>query len=70
MRILVAEDESDISVTYKIALEASGHEVITTENGEECLDIYHSELKRMNHDNDNDNDGKRRGKSQLYSSSP
>jgi CheY-like chemotaxis protein len=57
MKILIAEDESDISVTYKIVLEERGHEVIITENGEECLDIYHSELKR-------------RGNSPLYSSSP
>lgn len=44
MKILIAEDEPDIWKPYKIALEARNHEVVVTENGEECLEIYQQEL--------------------------
>lgn len=40
LRILIAEDEHDISLSYKIALEKRGHEVVLTRDGEECLKIY------------------------------
>jgi DNA-binding response OmpR family regulator len=46
MRILIAEDDSDISESYKDALEARNHIVMLAENGEECLEIYYKELKR------------------------
>jgi DNA-binding response OmpR family regulator len=46
MRILIAEDDTDISESYKDALEARNHIVILAENGEECLEIYNKELKR------------------------
>jgi DNA-binding response OmpR family regulator len=46
MRILIAEDDSDISESYKDALEARKHIVMLAENGEECLEIYNKELKR------------------------
>jgi CheY-like chemotaxis protein len=46
MRILIAEDDSDISESYKDALEARNHIVMLAENGEECLEIYNKELKR------------------------
>ncbi len=74
MRILVAEDELDIARTYKMVLEDRGHDVTVTENGEECLDVYSNELKRMkiNTDNNrqnNDNSNKRPNNVSLYSSS-
>lgn len=47
MKILIAEDEHDILMLYKIALEARKHEVVITDNGEECLKVYHEALKRM-----------------------
>src|SRR5215204_3777357 len=53
MRILVAEDELDIARTYKMVLEDRGHDVTVTENGEECLDVYSNELKRMKINTDN-----------------
>lgn len=40
MRILIAEDESAISMQYQIVLEERGHEVTITNNGEECLKVY------------------------------
>jgi DNA-binding response OmpR family regulator len=46
MRILIAEDDIDISESYKDALEARSHEVTLTKNGEDCLKIYRQELKR------------------------
>src|SRR5919109_1574182 len=72
MRILVAEDEPDISRTYKLALEDNGHEVIVTENGEECLGVYSNELKRMkiNADNNSNNNNNKHPKTtSLYSPS-
>jgi DNA-binding response OmpR family regulator len=40
MKILIAEDEEDIGEQYKMILEALGHEVILTKDGEECLKTY------------------------------
>jgi two-component system cell cycle response regulator CpdR len=40
MKILVAEDEPDILLFYKLILENEGHQVVATKNGEECLDEY------------------------------
>lgn len=47
MRILVAEDEPfDLDVCQK-TLAIRGHEVVTTTNGENCLEIYYDNLNRM-----------------------
>ena len=52
MRILIAEDEPDIRKTYKAALENRNHEVIISEDGKQCLDIYERELLAgMHYDN-------------------
>ena len=45
MRILIAEDESVISIPYKIALEKRGHIVDVAQSGEECIEIYKTALK-------------------------
>ena len=45
MKILIAEDESSISMQYYIVLRERGHDVTITENGEECLSEYVSALK-------------------------
>jgi DNA-binding NtrC family response regulator len=45
MNILIAEDETDIALLYKIALERRNHQVITTENGENCLKAYHEKCQ-------------------------
>lgn len=41
MNVLIAEDEHDIALLYKEALEARKHKVIITLNGEDCLKTYH-----------------------------
>ncbi|PWU79126.1 MAG: hypothetical protein DLM72_18965 [Candidatus Nitrosopolaris wilkensis] len=46
MRILIAEDDTEISESYKDALEARKHEVLLTDDGEECLKVYSEELKQ------------------------
>jgi len=58
MRILIAENDTDISESYKDALEARNHIVMLAENGEECLEIYYKELKREQTEIEN---GERRG---------
>jgi CheY-like chemotaxis protein len=40
MKILIAEDERDVLDAYRIALGAQGHEVVTTQNGEDCISVY------------------------------
>jgi len=40
MKILIAEDDEDISHQYRMALDALGHEVFLTKNGEECIKNY------------------------------
>ena len=60
MRILIAEDESDISHTYRVALESRNHNVNIANDGISCLKIYREELanrrltssdKSMKHNN-------------------
>jgi CheY-like chemotaxis protein len=41
LKILVAEDEQDIALLYKRALENRKHQVTITTNGEDCLKTYH-----------------------------
>jgi len=45
MRILIAEDDQDISESYKDALEARNHTVTVAHNGDECLRKYERELR-------------------------
>jgi len=40
MRILIAEDEYPIALSYKRALEKNKHDVLLTPNGEECIKTY------------------------------
>ncbi|AIC14758.1 response regulator [Nitrososphaera viennensis] len=40
MKILIAEDERDVLDAYRIALSAQGHEVVATENGKDCVNVY------------------------------
>ena len=47
MNVLVAEDEKDISTLYKVALEERGHRVTITNDGHECLQVYHRELQNV-----------------------
>jgi CheY-like chemotaxis protein len=47
MRILLAEDDKDTATLYNRALEERGHQVIITNNGKGCLDVYHKELQNI-----------------------
>jgi DNA-binding response OmpR family regulator len=40
MKILIAEDESEIWIPYRVELEARGHDVVITEDGISCLEEY------------------------------
>jgi CheY-like chemotaxis protein len=52
MRILIAEDEIDTAIQYKIALEDRNHTVTLAMDGDECLSIY----KKAMNDNSKCND--------------
>ena len=39
-RILVAEDDEDTALTYKMALEDAGYDAKIVDNGEDCAKIY------------------------------
>ncbi len=47
MRILIAEDNNDIALMYRVALQNRNHHVVITDNGEDCLTIYREELKNV-----------------------
>ena len=47
MKILIAEDEPEIWKPYKVALEARGHIVVISQDGEECLRKYDAELLKQ-----------------------
>ena len=47
MKILIAEDEHEIWKPYKVALEARGHKVVISEDGQECLRKYNTELLKQ-----------------------
>jgi CheY-like chemotaxis protein len=42
LNVLIAEDEQDISFTYKVALESRKHTVSIVSNGDDCLKLYKS----------------------------
>jgi CheY-like chemotaxis protein len=47
MKLLIAEDEQDTALVYKLALQDRGHQVTITNNGQGCLDVYHEELQHV-----------------------
>ena len=46
MKILIAEDESDILTQYREFLEASKHDIVPTKDGDECLLAYKKEYEK------------------------
>jgi len=54
MKILIAEDESAISMQYQIVLEERDHNVTICENGEECITAYKAALGLGKGDGTND----------------
>src|ERR671930_2359370 len=51
MKVLIAEDEKDVALSYKLALEKNNHEVIITTNGEECINMYRHKLDLISNSN-------------------
>jgi CheY-like chemotaxis protein len=47
MKILIAEDDRDIALMYRVALKDRNHQPTLTDNGEDCLTIYRQELKNF-----------------------
>jgi CheY-like chemotaxis protein len=47
MKILIAEDDRDTALLFKMALQQRNHQVVTTNNGEDCLKIYQEELQNI-----------------------
>ena len=47
MKILIAEDNRDIALVYRVALQNRNHHLVITDNGEDCLTIYREELKHF-----------------------
>jgi CheY-like chemotaxis protein len=52
MKILIAEDDKDTTISYKRALEGRGHQVTITNNGMQCLEVYHKELQNVTSNTD------------------
>ncbi len=46
MKILIAEDESDILSQYQEFLEANRHDIFPTNDGNECLAVYRKEYEK------------------------
>lgn len=46
MKILIAEDEPDIAMQYELALKDRKHDVIITNDGEQCLEAFYHELEK------------------------
>ena len=47
MKILIAEDNRDIALVYRVGLQNRNHHVVITDNGEDCLTVYREELKNF-----------------------
>lgn len=54
MKILIAEDESDLLLQYKEFLEQNNHVPITTKDGEDCLSMFYKELKKWEANKNNE----------------
>ena len=52
MKISIAEDDKDTASSYKMALEERNHQLVITDNGEDCLEIYHEELQKVKSETD------------------
>jgi len=45
-KVLIAEDEPELLKAFKLLLQNEGYQAVTAKDGQECIDIYKSELKR------------------------
>jgi CheY-like chemotaxis protein len=51
MKLLIAEDNSDVAFVYKRGLDMKNYNVTITSNGEDCLKTYNEELHKMTFNN-------------------
>jgi CheY-like chemotaxis protein len=51
LKMLIAEDEPELLRTYKILFEHEGYEVVTANDGQECIEAYRAELNRTRANN-------------------
>ncbi len=49
VKVLVAEDDESVCGMYRAALEAKGHHVTITHDGQECVDAYKQAAKKSAH---------------------
>jgi CheY-like chemotaxis protein len=47
LKILISEDDPDVLKLYSNLLKQRGHEVVLTDNGEDCLIIYNNEFRKV-----------------------
>jgi DNA-binding response OmpR family regulator len=47
MKILIAENDRDVLKQYANLLKPRGHDVILTDNGEDCLIAYNDEFRNV-----------------------
>src|SRR5437867_2008471 len=47
MKILIADDERDIASVYRVVLEERNHELVVTDNGTACLDVYREKFRNF-----------------------
>jgi CheY-like chemotaxis protein len=47
IKVLLAEDHKDTATLYNMALKERGHQVTITNNGQDCLEVYHKELQNV-----------------------
>ena len=47
MKVLLAEDDKDTATLYNMVLQERGYQVTITNNGQDCLEIYHKELQNI-----------------------
>jgi CheY-like chemotaxis protein len=47
MKILIVENDRDIALVYRVALEDRTHHLTVTDNGEDCLKVYGQKLRNF-----------------------
>ena len=50
-KVLIAEDEPELLKAFKLLLQNEGYQAVTAKDGQECIDVYKSELKKRTTEN-------------------
>ena len=56
MKILIAEDESDMLIQYTEILAQNNHTAVTARDGDKCLALYQKEYENWSADKDNESE--------------